>query len=289
MANRPLAANTGPMANQSIVLVQPASGGHAALQAQRGVLAALRDSDAALILFEAEAASPWLHAELRKFLECHRPGGVILLPPLAAAPGIAELCLEIGCPPVLLDPAGLDGPGHALCSNDRRAAADATNYLIALGHRRIGLIAGPDGCRSSRECELGFIDALAAHDLDRGAELVAASDGSPASGEAAAQLLLEVSPHPTAILAASDALGAGALKAALSLGLEVPGTLSVIGFGDDPIAALLPVPLTSVRVPTSEMAFAAAIQLVGSTDSAPQPVEFFGGLVPRMSSGPAAA
>ncbi len=267
-----------------IALIQPATGEHGA--AQRGALAALRDSDCALILFEGEAGSAWLLEDLRRFLECHRPRGAIVLPPLSAMPGLAELCTEPGCPPIRLSPCDLPDPSPVLCANDRQAMADATHYLIALGHSRIGFITGPEQCLSSRECELGFIDALATHELDRGAELVASSDGSLAAGEAAAALLLDVSPRPTAILAASDVLAAGALKSALALGAEVPAGLSLIGFGDSALTEGLAVPLTSLCPPVSEMAFAAATVLAGP-DGAPQPAEFFARLVSRGTTGPA--
>lgn len=275
------------MASSLIVLIQPAAGSTATAQAQRGALAALRDSEFALALFEAEAESPYLLAELRRYLELHRPQGAILLPPLSAIAGIADLCVELGTQPVRLAPGGLPGPAATLCSNDRQAAADATNYLIALGHQRIGFLAGPESCPSAIESELGFIDALAAHELDRGADLVAASDGTFASGEVAARLLLEVSPRPTAIFAASDDLAAGALKAGLALGIDIPEALSVIGFGDGSALAHPPLPLTSVQLPHSEMAFAAAIQLIGAPSAPPQPAEFFGTLVARGTSGPA--
>lgn len=276
------------MAASLLVLIQSADGDALALAAQRGALAALRDSACGLILFEGEAGSAWLLEDLRRFLECHRPRGAILLPPLSAAPGLAELCADLGCVPIRLSPCDLSGPSPVLCANVRQGMADATHYLIALGHSRIGLIAGPEQCLSSRECELGFIDALAAHELDRGAELVAASDGSLAAGEAAARLLLDVSPRPTAILAASDLLAAGALKAALALGVEVPAALSLIGFGDSALAAALPTGLTSLRPPWSEMAFAAATELAGQAGT-PQPAEFFASLVPRATTGPAPA
>ncbi|MEY2883592.1 MAG: hypothetical protein RL490_1316 [Pseudomonadota bacterium] len=274
------------MAAPLLVLIQPSFGDNSA--AQRGALAALRDSSCGLILFEGEAGSPWLLEDLRRFLVLHRPQGAIILPPLSAMAGLAELCAELGCPPIRLSPCDLPGPSPVLCANDRQGMADATHYLIALGHSRIGFIAGPEQSLSSRECELGFIDALAAHDLDRGAELVAGSDGSLASGEAAARLLLDVSPRPTAILAASDLLAAGALKAALALGVEVPAALSLIGLGDSAIAEALAMSLTSLRPPISEMAFAAAIQLAGPA-STPQPAEFFASLVPRATTAPAPA
>ncbi len=269
-----------------IALIQPASGDNSV--AQRGALAALRDSDCGLILFEGEAASPWLLQDLRRFLSLHHPRRAIVLPPLSAVPGLSEICAEMDCAAIRLSPCALPGPAPLLCSNDRQAMADAAHYLIALGHRRIGLITGPESCPSARECELGFIDALAAHELDRGAELVAPSDGSLASGEAAAHLLLSVSPRPSAILAVSDLLAAGALRAALALGLNVPADLALIGVGDSPLAEVLPVSLTSLHPPLGEMAFAAATQLAGP-GSAPQPGEFFGSIIARASTGPAPA
>ena len=274
------------MAQSLIAMIAPASAD--ASPAQRGALAALRDTPHALCLFELEPGSPALLGDLRNYLRQLRPGGVILLPPLADRAEVTAACLEFTCNVVRLASGPLEGPITTLCSIHRQAAADATNYLIAIGHQRIAFIAGPDGCHASRECELGYIDALAAQGLDRGAELVAASDGTFASGEAAANLLFEVSPRPTAILAASDELAAGALHAAHELGIAVPGDLSIAGFGDSPVAARLWPQLTSVRLPDSEMGFAAAIELVGNAENPPQPVEFFGSLVLRASTGPVA-
>jgi LacI family transcriptional regulator len=259
-----------------------------AAPAQRGVLAALRDTPHALCQFEGQTDSPALLADLRRYLEQHRPSGAILLPPLSAYAELAELCLELGCKVVRISPVTLGGPAPVLCSNHRQAAADATHYLIALGHQRIAFIAGPEAYLASRECELGYIDALASQGLDRGAELVAASNGSFESGQTAARLLFEVSPRPSSILAASDELAAGALHAAHEHGIAVPSDLSIIGFGDSALAAQLWPQLTSVRLPESEMAFAAAIELIGGANTPPQPVEFFGSLVLRASTGPIA-
>jgi LacI family transcriptional regulator len=269
-----------------IVMIQSGEDDSCARAAQCGALAALRDSPFGLLLFEAELASPFLLEDLRLYLERHRPQGAIVLPPLSALPGLADLCASQQCPPIMLSPCDLPGAPRVLCGNDRQGMADATNYLVALGHQRIGLIAGPDNCASSRECELGFIDALAAHDLDRGAELVAGTDGTLAAGEAAMQLLLDVSPRPTAILAVTDLLAAGALKAALAKGVAIPADLSLIGFGEGAVADNLPIALTSLRPPIAEMAFAAATELA-CVDSPPQPAEFFARLVPRASTGPA--
>ncbi len=284
--NRP-AQLTAEVHNSTIAIVQDVTAGPLAAQAHRGALSALHDTACALSLFQAEPASPYLLDDLRNFLERHRPCGIILLPPLSGNPKLAALCRELGCKPICLAPDALDAQQY-FCSNDRLAAADATNYQVALGHRRIGFISGPEHCRAARERELGYLDAMASHGLDRDAALIAPGDGSLASGIAAARLLLEVSPRPTAIFAASDEMAAGVLQAAHAMGIGVPGDLSVTGFGDSGAAALLCPPLTSVALPIGDMAFAAAIQLIGRENAPPQPVEFFGTLVARGSTGPVA-
>ena len=274
------------MAQSLIAMILPAPVDASA--ALRGKLAALRDTSFALCLFEAEATSPALLAGLRGYLEQHRPSGAILLPPLSDDAEVIALCLELGCNTVRLSSGARAGPVPALCSNHRQAEADATNYLIAIGHQRIAFIAGPDSCGASRECELGYIDALAALGLDRGAEVVPASDGSFTSRQALARLLFEVSPRPSAIFAASDELAAGALHAAHDLGIVIPGDMSIAGFCDSTTATQLSPQLTSVRLPNSEMAFATAIELICGANSPPQPVEFFGSLVQRASTRPVA-
>ncbi len=272
--------------NNALAIIQDSCAGPLAAQAHQGALSALHDTPFALTLFQAEPASPYLFADLRGWLERHRPAGAILLPPLSGDPALPALCRDLGCRPICIAPDAPEGEEY-LCSNDRQAASDATNYLVALGHRLIGFIPGTDRCRASRERELGYIDALAEHELDRGADLVAPGDGSFASGQAAALLLLQVSPRPTAIFAASDAMAAGALHVAHAKSIAVPGELSIVGFGNSPAAEQLWPPLTSVRAPIAAMAFSAAIGLIDPQAAALQPVEFFADLVPRASSGPA--
>ena len=141
----------------------------------------------------------------------------------------------------------LQAADEPVVTGDARAgAAAAVARLVELGHLRIGLIAGPDDSALARNCELGFLDALADADLDRGPALVAVGDFGFESGLVATRLLLAVSPRPTAILAASDAMAAGAIRAAAEAALGVPGALSVIGFGDSPLAAQLTPALASV-------------------------------------------
>ncbi len=268
--------------NFTLALVHDGSDREVAAAAQDGALQALAGGDHALAVQPLPADPQAAAVALRDFLERHRPAGVVLLPPLSADPALASLCREFGCAV-----AGVGAAGKADLSADERAgAAAAAGLLVSLGHRRIGFVGGPeeDACAQSRE--LGYLDAMADHELDRGPALIAGGDWSFASGIEAGALLLQISPRPTAILAASDEMAAGVLHAARAAGLKVPEDLSVMGFGDMPLAARTVPPLATVRWPVAEMARAAAHAL--TVPLAPPPPGFTCEIVARPSVAPLA-
>lgn len=252
---------------------------------QRGMIEALRNTEFALVVRPLDGIG--IKAEFRDFLEQQRPSGVLLLPPLSESRALADICRELECHHVRIGANGLDDAAHLVASEDRAAAAAAINYLVSLGHQRIGFVTGPEDSRTAQERELGYLDAMADHDLDRGPALIATGDDSFQSGLAAGHLLLEVSPCPTAIFAGNDAMAAGVLHAAAQKGIAVPDALSVVGFEDAAIAAQLCPPLTSVRVPITEMARIAALKLVDRQAAEQQPSKFMPELIARNSAGPA--
>ena len=194
--------------------------------------------------------------ELAGFLAQHRPSGVVLDPHLARIPDLVAACDAGQVKAVML---GGEQPSPGLiASQDRIAMARLVAWLVRIGHRRIGLIAGPDHSITARERELGYLDAMADHDLDRGPSLIVAGDNGFASGAEGAALLLEVSPRPTAIIACSDEMAAGVVQAAARRGLSLPDDLSIAAFDDTPLAAQVTPSLTAMRVPWAEMAQAAA-------------------------------
>jgi LacI family transcriptional regulator len=246
-------------------------------QAIAGAQAGLAGTGLALVVQPGGTA-----ASLRDFLEGQRPGGVMFLPPLSGRPVLAALCREMGTPCQRLAPAADGDPAGVISGNDRQAARDAANYLLAMGHARIGFIAGDENEATAHERERGFGDALGDD-----AGLVAQGDGSFASGLAAARLLLELSPRPTAILAAGPAMAAGALAAAREAGLAVPQALSVMALGDVAHAAHLHPPLSAMRTPVAAMAEAAVKRLLAPAVSPPAEARFYAELAGRDSSGPA--
>ncbi|MCP2821020.1 substrate-binding domain-containing protein, partial [Salmonella enterica subsp. enterica serovar Typhimurium] len=90
----------------------------------------------------------------------------------------------------------LDDPEHMVASNDREAVADAVRHLIAQGHRRIGLIAGPHGFRSAQERREGFELALKEAGISLPRSLVADGQYTFESGLSASESLLDLSPRP---------------------------------------------------------------------------------------------
>jgi LacI family transcriptional regulator len=254
--------------------------------AEQGVNEAIRDTDFAMVVRSVDRRAPGMEQALRHFLETHRPTGVLLLPGVAEMESIVRACHDIGCPCVRMAATVTDDTVRLVASNDREAAANTITYLIGLGHRRIGIVAGPDEAGSARERELGYLDAMADHDLDRGPALIATGDFSFESGIAAGNLLLEVSPSPTAIFAVNDSMAAGVLQAARAMGIAVPGQLSIVGFEDTPIAAQVWPPLTTVHVPIAVMACGAVFKMIYPEQAETLPSHFPLELVSRGSVAP---
>lgn len=254
------------------------------LNVQEGVLAAIRDTEFALVVRPVDRRSPRLVDDLRAFLEQQRLYGVLLLPPISENDELAELCRELGCSYVRMGSAALDEPAHLVESNDREAVASAIAYLVELGHRRIGFVAGPEGFRSATERRLGYMDAIAASGLDYGDELVVAGNYTFDTGRDAGARLLDNPFRPTAIFASNDEMAAGVLHAARERGIQVPDDLSIVGFDDTAIASHIWPPLTTVRWPIVAMARAAALKLIDPETAAQGPALFLSDLIRRASA-----
>ncbi len=255
------------------------------LNIQLGILDAIRDSEFALVIRRVDRRSPDLLGAIRAFIETQRPYGVILMPPVSENDAIAALCRELGCNYVRMGSADLDDAAHLVQSNDRQAVSEAVEHLAAMGHRRIGFIAGPDGFRSALEREIGFNEAIARLGLESDPALRTGGAYTFETGHAAGALLLDASPRPTAIFSSNDEMAAGALHAARERGIAVPEDLSIVGFDDSPIAAHVWPPLSTVRWPIADMARSAALKLVSPERASKEPSLFKSDLIRRASAG----
>jgi DNA-binding LacI/PurR family transcriptional regulator len=133
----------------------------------------------------------------------------------------------------------------------------ATRHLIELGHRRIAMITGPDRILCCRARLDGYRSSMEAASLPVDPDLIVRADLNQEAGHTAAGELLGRLDRPTAIFASNDLQALGVYQAARETGLRIPQDLSVVGFDDLPIAALMDPPMTTVRQPLTEMAVAA--------------------------------
>lgn len=196
--------------------------------------------------------------------------GVILVPPLTEDAALLDRLRAAGIPFVRLAPEPAEGEVGHVSMDDESAAAEMTEFLISLGHQRIGFIRGAAGHPQTRLREAGYRRALAAHRIAIEESLIVAGDFHVESGLRAAEKLLALPSRPTAIFASNDDMAAGVLAVAYRMGLRVPEDLSVAGFDDTPLASILYPALTTVYQPIRESASAAAGMLFAKADLAPE-------------------
>lgn len=162
-----------------------------------------------------------------------------------------------------------------VCADNRQGGCLAAKHLLALGHRRIGVVSALPLDEGMAEREAGFLDALRAAGLavDRAAIPAAYGDHQIEGGRRATVELLAHEPELTAIFVLNDLMALGALEGARASGRRVPRDLSIIGFDDIPFSALANPPLTTVGQPIRQLGEQAADLLLHVIEhgTAPQP------------------
>lgn len=274
--------------NFLIGLVHDNPNAQTVLSVQSGILEALRGTEFELVVRPVNRGSPTMLEDVRAFLERQRLFGVVLLPPISENDALAKLCDEIGCRYVRMGSAALDVSTRMVASNDREAVREAVQYLIEMGHRRIGLVAGPHGFRSAAERRAGFEEALKNAGIVQPRSLITEGTYRFESGQQAGERLLDQLPRPTAIFCSNDEMAAGVLHVARQRGLDVPQDLSIVGFDDTTLASHIWPPLTTVRWPIASMARSAALKIVGGIDGeeVEEPSMFVSTLIRRASAAP---
>ncbi|ESQ77242.1 LacI family DNA-binding transcriptional regulator [Asticcacaulis sp. AC402] len=258
---------------------------------QMGALDGLRGSGNELVVHPCDWKGEDFLDEIRDFVELQRLSGVIILPPVAEDRNLLALLDELDVPfiRVTARSGDVNDPpiaGLQIVSVDRVGCEQAGEHLVELGHRRIAFIAGNSLYPSAHARRAGFEQGLAKHGLGFAPDLIEQGDYSFDSGFVAASKILSRVDRPTAIICCNDDMAAGAYKVAYELGLRVPDDLTIVGFDDAPIAARLNPALTTVRLPTRDMARTASEKLIGSDAKPGASVVFDSVLIVRGSSGP---
>jgi LacI family transcriptional regulator len=222
-------------------------------------------------------------------LEQQRVQGVLVTPVDPLHPLLDELPRR-GTPVVIVDRVRDQGTHCSVAVDDVLGGRLAAEHLVGLGHRRIAFVGGPESLGQVRDRRRGALEALAEADLppDRltvvGTRALTVAEGRTAGERIAA---LPATVRPTAALCANDLLALGMLQQCVTLGLEVPGDLAIVGYDDIDFAAAAAVPLSSVRQPRRSLGARATELLLdeaGSTDHRHEQVVFTPQLVARAST-----
>jgi LacI family transcriptional regulator len=160
---------------------------------------------------------------------------------------------------------------HPSIGFDNRAATVAmTQHLIALGHRRFGLLSAPPGGNDrATERGAGLRAALAQAGLKLEDRYVQYGPIDLAAATAMMRKLLAVKPRATAVVATNDVFAVGGMMACREAGVRIPDDISITGVDNTDLGATQTPPLTSIRTPIVEIGRAAAEQVIARLEGRP--------------------
>lgn len=165
---------------------------------------------------------------------------------------VVEFLESRGIPYVSINGGFPEYQAPVVSTDDWRAAELAVGHLWDLGHRRIGLLAGPTGNLPADRRVEGFLRALQRREVDQPEQFVVRQHFHIEGGQQAATALL--GQGMTGLVASSDEMAFGAYRAAERAGMRVPTDVSVVGYDDSPVLDFIGPPLTTVRQPIERIA-----------------------------------
>lgn len=259
----------------------------AAYERLRGIVARLQPHELNIVLYNVSSPGQTRDHIARLVQHDHLDALIVISLPLGDDE--AAVLASAPYPTVLLDTAHSKLPSVGV--DDRHGGQLATQHLLDLGHRRIGFVGEPPqnvfGFVASARRQAGYELALghASITVDRG--LIRHGAHLRSAAKQMAVDLLRLRRPPTGIVVASDVQSVGVLQAAEQLGLNVPGDLSVVGYDDIDLAALLGI--TTVRQPLERSGRRVADLVVTAINGVPPPSvneELDLELVVRSTTGP---
>ncbi|MEU9454110.1 LacI family DNA-binding transcriptional regulator [Streptomyces sp. NPDC048277] len=179
--------------------------------------------------------------------------GIVISEPIDEQADGTDVPLQIDVPVLVMGPPPPVAAPTVLTAGDGAdlMARTATEHLLALGHRTVHHLAGPQRWYAARDRLEGWRAALTAQ--DREVPAAVGGDWSAASGYAAGRRFA-ADERVTAVFSANDDMAIGLIRALAEAGRRVPEDVSVVGFDDIPVAAYVTPPLTTVRQPFDAVA-----------------------------------
>ena len=231
-----------------------------------GVERAATERDVLIVLCAPDATGRG-DPDHARLLQSQRLDGVVYLAGAATSPEVILELSKSGAV-VLVDEQlpGFDLP--AVVSDARRGAREVARYVLDQGHTKLAIIGGPQVLWTADQRLAGMREALAAAGIDSDTVPVYVGNYREESGRRLAPQALAGTQHsrPTAILCATAMMAIGAIQYCRSAGIRVPEDVSITGFDDVPVAAMISPALTTASQPARDMGYAAATLLFERLD-----------------------
>jgi LacI family transcriptional regulator len=220
-----------------------------------------------IVLYSSERATQNEEKAIGE-LRNHQVDGVVLLP-TQDSPALLRPLLFAGVPTVVLDRHLPNA--HSITVDDIAGGRLATQHLLALGHRRIGMILRYIARTTGSERLLGYCQALAGNHIAYDDRLIITSADDETNAYQATWQLLSLPKPPTALIADNDRISLSAMRAIYAAGLRIPDDISIMGYCTSALAASFAPPLTTVLPHPYSMGAAAAetiLRLIIQRDNA---------------------
>lgn len=250
--------------NNLVGLIMPDIAYPFAVEVMKGVNRAIAESEFDLLVYttgDVRKSGRASHEEKYVSLLTNSiADGVIIVAPVAGG-------FSTDAPIVSIDPVVSNPKYPAVHATNYQGALAAMEYLVGLGHRRIGYISGRAELESSSRRLKGYQDALEKAGIPVDPQLIASGDYTTKTGITGTQYLLGLEEPPTAIFASNDQMAMGVFQIAEEMGIRIPEDLSVMGF--DNITESKYMGLTTVDQFISDMGYVATQMLIKIINGVP--------------------
>jgi LacI family transcriptional regulator len=247
-----------------------------------GIEKVVHDSDYNLIF---NTYDPGEGAEYAVLYKQRKVDGLLIVAPASNDSTIAKLHQE-SIPFVLVN-GRVDDLEVSFVDVDNAAGAfQAVQYLYDLGHRRIGIVTGNLLVVNARHRLQGYLDFLSAHGFPEAEQWIFHGNWSEQSGYAGFSHLVNLKDPPSAIFCSNDLMAIGAMRAAADMGVEIPETVSIVGYDDIRLSSFVNPRLTTIHQPIDLVGKTAAellLRLVSGQQEHPRQVTLQPELVVRKS------
>lgn len=185
-----------------------------------------------------------------KLFQAHRVDGILIVPRSLES---VKYLLKSKTVTVLVDRCYDDVKVDLVTTDHYDGAVRLTKYLIERGHRKIGVLTGPEELFPSRERYRGFCDAMEMNGLKAIPRFVANCDFKEVNAFETVSKMLESEERPTALFSFNSLMTVGAIKAINSCGMKIPDDISLVCYDEIPGNDIFNPKITHILQPIEEL------------------------------------